>query len=533
MLTDQLGSGETDTFGYAPRGWVQSLTSAAGSNTRYSFGLSFAPDGNIKSGNDSVNGNWNYTYDDFNRLLTANATGQAYNYVYDRFGNRWQQNGPVPKSLTFDANNRIPAGSGYTYDLAGNLTADGSHTYTYDGEGRILWVDSGSTAQYVYDADGKRVRKITSGAAVDYIYDASGTQVAEFSSTGAWNRGEVYAGGRHLATYSGGTSGTTYFVHSDWLGTERARTDKSGNPYETCTSLPFGDSQTCTGSDPSPMHFTGKERDSETGLDYFDARYYGLNMGRFMSPDPLGGHNEDPQTLNRYSYVRNNPLSLTDPTGLDFNLQCTQTKDNASTCQGGVAGTTTTDANGKSTFTATVVTSASLQDQNSGNTATVNENGVQITTGGQTYQGSFISNTPAADIQGSGQLTDFSFHIDGNCGGSCSSSGEWSYHGSLNDARSLLNQRGSFTIPLEDARAGIGLGAHPFSTQHRFGGSDCTIFSCPNSPHLSVAYQPGTSNYVAAVKQEPKANVPQSSSGGFHVDAHADWAGHAKDVSGH
>lgn len=210
--------------------------------------------------------------------------------------------------------------------------------------------------------------------------------------------------------------------------------------------------------------FTGKERDAESNLDFFGARHYASSLGRFMSPDPLGGHNEDPQTLNRYAYVRNNPLSLTDPTGLDFNLQCTQTKDNASTCQGGVVGTTTTDANGKSTFNATVVTSASLQDSNSGNTATVNA------------------------------------------------------------ARALLGDRGSFTIPFEDAR-----GAHPFSTQHRFGGPDCSFLSCANSPRLSVAYDPGTSNYVAAVKQEPKANVP--STGGSHVDAHADWIGHAQDVS--
>ena len=67
--------------------------------------------------------------------------------------------------------------------------------------------------------------------------------------------------------------------------------------------------------------FTGKERDSESGLDNFGPRYFGSSM-RFMSPDPLAGHTEDPQTLNRYVYVRNNPLNLTDPTGLDFYLQC-------------------------------------------------------------------------------------------------------------------------------------------------------------------------------------------------------------------
>ncbi len=63
--------------------------------------------------------------------------------------------------------------------------------------------------------------------------------------------------------------------------------------------------------------FTGKERDTETGLDYFGARYYASNMGRFMSPDePLADQNTgDPQSCNLYSYVRNNPLANTDPTG--------------------------------------------------------------------------------------------------------------------------------------------------------------------------------------------------------------------------
>jgi RHS repeat-associated protein len=74
------------------------------------------------------------------------------------------------------------------------------------------------------------------------------------------------------------------------------------------------------------LRFTGKERDSESGLDYFGARYNGSTMGRFMTPDPLGGKLVDPQTLNRYSYVINNPLRFTDPTGLytckDDNNQC-------------------------------------------------------------------------------------------------------------------------------------------------------------------------------------------------------------------
>ena len=72
----------------------------------------------------------------------------------------------------------------------------------------------------------------------------------------------------------------------------------------------------------NPSEFTSKERDSETGLDYFGARYFSGAQGRFTSPDPLRGRLSDPQTLNRYAYVRNNPLSRTDPTGL-YIVNCT------------------------------------------------------------------------------------------------------------------------------------------------------------------------------------------------------------------
>ena len=146
-------------------------------------------------------------------------------------------------------------------------------------------------------------------------------------------------------------------------------------------------------------------------MDDFGPRYYSSNMGRFISPDDVGGHLEDPQTLNLYSYVGNNPLSRTDPSGHDFWQSCGTA---SATCGSQVIGK---DVNGKDVsqlvsgtttgnkFTATVITSASLSDSNSGNTAAVNGSGVQVTTGTggtnqQTGQGIFIANTPAASIQG-------------------------------------------------------------------------------------------------------------------------------------
>jgi RHS repeat-associated protein len=198
---------------------------------------------------------------------------------------------------------------------------DGYHSYVYDAENRIIQVDSGDTATYTYDAEGRRVRKVA-GSAVDYVYDHAGHELAEVNTSGSWNREEVYVGGRHLATYSGTT---TYFHNADWLGTERVRTDVNGNIYETCQGLPYGDGQACVGTEVTPMHLTGKHRDTETNLDDFPARYYSSVQGRWLSPDwddkpvavpyaILG----NPQTLNLYSYVGGDPTNHADPDGHIF-----------------------------------------------------------------------------------------------------------------------------------------------------------------------------------------------------------------------
>lgn len=83
---------------------------------------------------------------------------------------------------------------------------------------------------------------------------------------------------------------------------------------------PFGTEYVVTGSDPNRYKFTGKERDSETGLDYYGARYYGATSGRFLSADSQRialRHLMNPQKLNKYAYVLNNPLNAIDPDGLE------------------------------------------------------------------------------------------------------------------------------------------------------------------------------------------------------------------------
>ena len=147
-----------DTLGRLNGGWVCSgSTSPSCSGGTQKYGFTNGWKGvQVTGTSDSVLAQGStYGYDGFNRLAsrTVNSgTGPNYAWVYDRWGNRWQQNitggtgsGPAPQ-LTFNtANNQIST-SGFTYDAAGNMTNDSSHSYTYDAEGNITQVDSGSTA---------------------------------------------------------------------------------------------------------------------------------------------------------------------------------------------------------------------------------------------------------------------------------------------------------------------------------------------------------------------------------------------------
>ena len=132
----------------------------------------------------------------------------------------------------------------------------------------------------------------------------------------------MFADGKLLATYD---AQGVHFPLTDWLGTKRVQANAAAQLDETCSSLPYGDSLTCqqfNGTDATEHHFTGKERDTETGLDYFGARYFSASMGRFLSADWAEKPEAvpysdlmDPQSLNLYSYVKSNPLSRVDEDG--------------------------------------------------------------------------------------------------------------------------------------------------------------------------------------------------------------------------
>ncbi|MBI3291261.1 MAG: RHS repeat-associated core domain-containing protein, partial [Elusimicrobia bacterium] len=108
------------------------------------------------------------------------------------------------------------------------------------------------------------------------------------------------------------------FYHGDHLGSVNLITDHTGQQVRLNEFSPFGSLTRGEGTVDAPQKFTGKRLDDSTGLYYFGARYYDPQLGRFIQPDTIVQAPSDPQTLNRYTYCRNNPLIYTDPTGHSF-----------------------------------------------------------------------------------------------------------------------------------------------------------------------------------------------------------------------
>jgi RHS repeat-associated protein len=303
-----------------------------------------------------------YAYDGVNRLICAAEAsntapgdpctqgGWRQTFGYDAYGNRWLSSTAglsgvdiheptAPSNFDVAANRLNVAGS--FYDSAGNQTVYTPYTLTYDAENRNTAATSSSNGSgtFVYDAEGRRIKKTwTSGTTTTttyFFYDAMGELAAEYSS-------------------SPGTSTGTTYLHNDLLGSIRLVTgDKppSGPPpiLECYDYVPFGrmlnssDNGRDTGCYPLtpdtqitsrlPQKFTGKERDAETRLDFFGARYFSSPQGRFMSVDPLmaSASIENGQTWNRYAYARNNPFRYVDPLGL-FPSPTYNCLDNQTTC---------------------------------------------------------------------------------------------------------------------------------------------------------------------------------------------------------
>ncbi len=196
------------------------------------------------------------------------------------------------------------------YDLNGNLTSDGTTTYSWDARNQLAAITSASmTASFGYDPLGRRQGKTVNSAATQFLYDGlnpvqelNGPTIAATLLTGL--------GIDEYLTRTDATGASHYLT--DALGSTVALTDATGSVPTTYAYEPFGAttmSGTATGNS---FDYTGRENDG-TGLKYYRSRYLHPGLQRFISEDPIGFAGGD---VNLYAYVRNNPILRTDPLGL-------------------------------------------------------------------------------------------------------------------------------------------------------------------------------------------------------------------------
>jgi RHS repeat-associated protein len=317
-----FGSSDTDSFTYDPNSnrmtkytFKVNGQSLIGTLTWNSIGTleSLAiTDPFFGSGNQTCN----YTHDDISRIASANCGSPlSQTFSYDAFSNI-SKSGTVSFQPTYSylTNRMTQVGSSTpTYDANGNATNDTLHTYAWDAAGRPVTAD---TVGLTYDALGRMVEQNRSGVYSQIVYTPVGTKFAIMNGS-TLTKAFVPLTGGSQAVYN--SSGLAYYRHSDWVGSSRFASTPARAMYYDGAYAPFGEAYAQTGT--ADLSFTGMNQDTVANLYDFPAREYNNIHGRWPSPDPAGkmsAHIKDPQTWNRYAYVRNSPLQFIDPTGMDL-----------------------------------------------------------------------------------------------------------------------------------------------------------------------------------------------------------------------
>ncbi|HVS81142.1 MAG TPA: RHS repeat-associated core domain-containing protein, partial [Pyrinomonadaceae bacterium] len=260
-----------------------------------------------------------YTYDPLDRLTgTSNFETLTESYTYDAVGNRTASH--LSASYSYQPFNKLTstASATYSYNNNGNLISrtgsSGSTTFSYDEENRLkqVMLPVGPTVNYTYDGLGRRIQRTTSaGANERHIYDGANVLL---DLNADWSVATTYLNDRgvdkHLRQTSSST-GVSYFL-PDHLGSTSGLTDAGGNLLEQTSYDSFGNSG---GSARTRYGYTGRERDSDTAMLYYRARFYDPQLGRFISEDPIGFRGGD---VNLYTYVKNYPLGGIDPAGTEI-----------------------------------------------------------------------------------------------------------------------------------------------------------------------------------------------------------------------
>ena len=288
---------DTGALTWNANGTLKQLAITDQINTANSQTCSFGHDDLSRIGSVSCGATWSQTFslDPFGNLSKSGTS--SFLPTYNLATNRFQT---------------VPGGTP-TYDANGNLTNDLSHTYSWDAEGKALTID-GSTVGLTYDALGRMVEQARGAAYTEIVYGPGGGKLALMNGQ-TLSKAFIPLPAGATAVYT--ASGLAYYRHADWLGSARLASTPSRGVYYDGAYAPYGESYAESGT--ADRSFTGQNQDTVSGLYDFMFREYHAVQGRWISPDPagLGAVNPaSPQSWNRYAYVSNNPLRLTDPLGL-------------------------------------------------------------------------------------------------------------------------------------------------------------------------------------------------------------------------
>lgn len=336
------GNDYISSMSYSPLGKVISRTAGNGTATTYDYydtatkgPLSFrlrnmtTPGGlqnatysydNVGNISHIVDGTWvpsqDFSYDALNRLVTAAARDYTFGYGYAPNGNMTIAQGKTfSYPLINAARPHAPLSDGsctYGYDNNGNLInrncGGAVRTFTWDSDNRLTQIKDGTAVvgTYNYDYAGNRVKKV----------EGTATTVIPFPSYRIVNGAPIkyyYANGERIAERD--STKAVFYYHPDHLGSSNYVTDGYGTAVKSTQFTPYGSSRYDNLSKPIAYKFNGQELDTTTGLYNYGARYYDPNLMRFISADNVIPNPANPQMLNRYSYVLNNPLRFKDPTG--------------------------------------------------------------------------------------------------------------------------------------------------------------------------------------------------------------------------
>ncbi|AYQ29532.1 MULTISPECIES: Ig-like domain repeat protein [unclassified Polaromonas] len=280
-----------------------------------------------------------FGYDNLNRLISATQNGTAIQYSYDATGNRTAKavsGTSYPNTISATSNKLTQtqdAGGTATiqHDAAGNITSDGTNTYTYTDRGRLAtMINAGGTVSYSYNALELRVAKTGPTALVPtgatyYVYDESGKLLGEYDVNGTPLYETIYLGLpvgviKQTGTAAGGNIAIgLYNVSTDQIGAPRIITRQLDEAvvWRWDTAEVFG----ATAPDQNPsgsgtfnfnQRLPGQVFDAESGLFQNWNREYNPRIGRYMQSDPIGLRGG----INTYAYVDGNPVVMVDPSGL-------------------------------------------------------------------------------------------------------------------------------------------------------------------------------------------------------------------------